>query len=264
MDLRDVNAAPISWRESGSGEAVIFLHAMVTSRAGWDPQLQTLSADFRCIAWDMPGYGHSTPAPRDAGFDHVLATLVRFVTHTLGISRAHFVGLSVGGMILQHLAARHPDLTRSIAILGSSPKFGFSGDSSGAEFLSWVQEGLNAGPQARFSENMIRAIVGPKADEAAIQMAMAAMNTATREGLEFAARLIAQHDALDLLPKITCPTLVMAGAQDAETPPAYAIAIADRIAGANLSIIPSAGHISNLEAADAVTARLRTFLSHSL
>ena len=151
----------------------------------------------------MPGYGRSTPAPRDAGFDHVLATLVRFVTHTLGISRAHFVGLSVGGMILQHLAARHPDLTRSIAILGSSPKFGFSGDSSGAEFLSWVQEGLNAGPQARFSENMIRAIVGPKADEAAIQMAMAAMNTATREGLEFAARLIAQHDALDLLPKIT-------------------------------------------------------------
>ena len=257
MAHRDVDAAPISWRESGSGEAVIFLHSMVTSRAGWDPQLQALSADFRCIAWDMPGYGSSVAASKDAGFDAVLDTLVRFVTHTLGISRAHFVGLSVGGMILQHLAARHPDLTRSISILDSSPKFGFSGDSSGAEFLSWVQEGLNARPQARFSEDMIRAIVGPSADEAAIQIAIAAISTATRKGLEFAARLIAQHDALDLLSKITCPTLVMAGAQDAETPPAYARAIAERIAGANLSIIPDAGHISNLEAADAVTARLR-------
>ena len=182
MDFRDINATPIGWREQGTGEPVIFLHAMVTSRQGWGPQLQALSAEFRCIAWDMPGFGGSTPAPQEAGFDAVLATLVQFVTQTLGLSRAHFVGLSVGGMILQHLAARHPELTRSITILDSSPKFGFGSDSSGAEFLTWVQAELDAAPQASFCENMIRAIVGPVAGETVIQTAMIAMDIATRDG----------------------------------------------------------------------------------
>jgi len=262
--FRDMDVTPISWRECGAGEAVIFLHAMVTSRTGWDPQMQVLSKDYRCIAWDMPGFGGSAPAAKDAGFEEVLAVLVQFVTETLGLTQAHFVGLSVGGMILQQLAARHPALVRSIAMLDCSPKFGFGGDSNGPEFVAWAQAQLSSQSQADFSEGMIRAITGPDASEPAIQSAITAMGRATREGLEFAARLIAGHDALDQLPRIACPTLVMAGAQDRETPPAYAREIAARITDANLSIIPNAGHIANLEAPDAVTARLQTFLKHAL
>ena len=110
--FRNMDLTPISWRECGTGEAVIFLHAMVTSSAGWDPQMQVLSVDYRCIAWDMPGFGSSTPAAKNAGFDEILQALVRFVTETLGLTKAHFVGLSVGGMMLQQLAARHPALAR--------------------------------------------------------------------------------------------------------------------------------------------------------
>lgn len=263
-DFLDRDDAPVGWRECGAGEPVIFLHAMVTSRSGWDPQLRALGASFRCIAWDMPGYGTSAPAPDDAGMEHALARLGRFVSGTLGLSSAHFVGLSVGGMILQHLAARNPALVRSIAVLDCSPRFGFGGGGTGAEFEAWVAGELDARRIEDFSHGMVRAIVGPQATPAAIAAADQAMGRASRKGLEFATRLIARHDALDLLPAITCPTLAMAGAQDAETPPAYAREIAVRIPGANLSIIPGAGHISNLEAPEAVTARLHTFLTHGL
>mgnify|MGYP003382609584 CR=1 FL=1 len=262
--LSDLDVAPISWRECGAGAPVVFLHAMVTSRTGWDPQIRALSDTYRCIAWDMPGFGSSAPLPADAGFDAVLATLTGFVTQTLGLARAHFVGLSVGGMILQQLAARHPDLVQSIAMLDCSPRFGFGGDGDGAPFLAWVRSELATKGQAAFSEAMIRAIVGPNTGEAVIQEAIAAMARATPAGLDLAARLIAAHDALDMLPQIRCPALAMAGAQDGETPPAYAREIARLIPNSNLSVIPDAGHIANLEAADAVTARLRVFLQHGL
>mgnify|MGYP000857397303 CR=1 FL=1 len=261
---RDFDAAPISWRECGAGAPVIFLHAMVTSRTGWGPQMLALSDTYRCIAWDMPGFGASTPSEPDAGFDQVLAALTGFVTQTLGLARAHFVGLSVGGMILQQLAARHPDLVQSITMLDCSPRFGFGGDSDGAPFLAWVRTEMGAKGQAAFSEAMIRAIVAPNTGEAVIQEAVAAMARAKPAGLDLAARLIAAHDALDVLPQIRCPALAMAGAQDGETPPAYAREIARLIPNGNLSVIPGAGHIANLEAADAVTARLRVFLQHGL
>jgi pimeloyl-ACP methyl ester carboxylesterase len=237
---------------------------MVTSRAGWAPQMQALSDRYRCIAWDMPGFGASAPLAPDAGFDDVLAALVTFVTRTLGLTRAHFVGLSVGGMILQQLAARRPDLVQSIAMLDCSPRFGFGGDGDSAPFLAWVRSEMTAKGQAAFSEAMIRAIVAPDASEPVIQAAISAMARATPAGLDLAARLIAAHDALAVLPQIRCPALAMAGADDGETPPAYAREIARLIPNGNLSVIPNAGHIANLEAADAVTARLRVFLQHGL
>lgn len=261
---KNIDRTPIAWREMGQGEAVIFLHAMVTSRTGWEPQMTALSSDYRCIAWDMPGFGSSTPPENNAGFDEVLAALVAFVTGTLGIERAHFVGLSVGGMILQQFAAKHPKLVSSITMMDCSPKFGFGGGMTGGEFEALMADQLDGTSLPQFCESMIRAIVGPQAPESAIQAALGSMTRASREGLEYAARLIARHDALDQLPLIACPVLVMAGAEDGETPPAYAREIANRIPGANLSIIPNAGHIANLEAAEAVTERLRVFLTHAL
>lgn len=267
MRFTDVEADPISWREAGSGVPVIFLHAMVTSARGWDPQLAALSPEFRAIAWNMPGYGASPAAVGEMDFAAMVALLAEFVTGTLGLQSAHFVGLSVGGMLAQHLAATRPELTRSITVLDASPKFGFGGDGSGGApqaFLDWVDAELRAKPLAAFNADMIRAITAPGTPEPVIAAAETAMDEAKRPGLELAARLIAQHDALDLLGQIRCPALIMAGAEDAETPPAYARAIAAAIPGANLSIIPKAGHIANLEASDAVNARLLTFLRFGL
>ena len=105
----------IAWEECGTAKkgAIIFLHAMAGSATAWDPQMKAFASDYRCIAWDMPGFGESADAPDNADMDWVVKSLAHFVSHTLGLGEAHFVGLSVGGMILQHFAAAHPDLVQS-------------------------------------------------------------------------------------------------------------------------------------------------------
>ena len=257
----------IAWEECGTAKKgnIIFLHAMAGSATAWDPQMEALASDYRCIAWDMPGFGGSADAPDNADMNWVVKTLAHFVTHTLGLEKAHFVGLSVGGMILQHFAQAFPSLTQSIAILDSSPKFGFDGDADPKAFAETILADLGSGitPSA-FSDGMIRAIVGPDCSEDIKLAAIASMSRARLNGLALTTRLIADHDAIDKLPAFACPTLAMAGSLDAETPPAYAYAIASLIPNASLTIIPNAGHIVNLENPDSVTARLKFFLEHAL
>ncbi len=259
--------AQISWKEAGdtANPALVFLHAMAGSATAWSPQIDIFSDSYRCIAWDMPGFGGSDDAPEGADMDWTVETLKKFITDTLGLQSAHFVGLSVGGMILQHFAATHPDLVDSAAILDSSPKFGYGGDVDPIAFADSILADLNSGTSpAKFSDGMIRAIVGPDCPEEIKVETITSMSRARTNGLALTTRLIADHDALDKLANITCPTLAMAGAQDAETPPAYAYAIAQMIPGASATIIPNAGHIVNLENHAPVTARLRFFLDHGL
>lgn len=236
---------PIAWKEAENvgnspHDTVIFLHAMAGSATAWAPQMAAFSGTYRCVAWDMNGFGDSADPAEDLDMKGVVSALAGFVTDQLGLVTAHFVGLSVGGMILQHFAAAHPDLTKSIAILDSSPKFGFGGDMKPAAFADPILMDLKAGTTAaEFSNGMIRAIVGPDCSEAIKLDCIAAMSRARLSGLALTTRLIADHDALDGLSKITCPTLVMAGEEDAETPPAYAYEIARRIPKASATIIPA-------------------------
>jgi pimeloyl-ACP methyl ester carboxylesterase len=85
----------------------------------------------------------------------------------------------------------------------------------------------------------------------------AAMARVPAAGLRAAIACIVTHDTRDRLAEITAPTLVAVGALDAETPPSYARTLADGIAGAQLHVIPGAGHLLNAEAADAVNGLLR-------
>jgi pimeloyl-ACP methyl ester carboxylesterase len=259
---RDVDERPIAWREAGQGPPVILLHAMAGSRTAWEPQMAALSASFRCIAWDMPGFGASAPPRAGAFMDDVVAALATFTLGPLGLQSAHFVGLSVGGMILQHFGARHPALVRSLTIMDTSPKFAFGGSGSPEGFLGPIVEGFEKGTSiAAFSEGMVRAIVGPRCPEAVKREAIASMARGTVAGMELAARLIAYHDGLAALARIKAPVLAIAGEADAETPVAYARHIAENVQNGELFVVPDAGHIANLENPAAVNERLLAFLS---
>ncbi len=59
--LVDVDERPVAWREAGSGDVVLFLHGIGHSRIAWDRQLEDLSDRWRCVAWDLPGFGASEP-----------------------------------------------------------------------------------------------------------------------------------------------------------------------------------------------------------
>jgi pimeloyl-ACP methyl ester carboxylesterase len=257
---RDVDAAPVAWREAGAGPAVLFLHGLGMTRTGFDPQLAALADRFRCVAWDMPGYGAS-PAPDGPLTFPGLAAAVDGLLDALGVDAAHLVGLSLGGMVALHTALEHPHRVRSLALLDSSPAFGLDGtqpDTWRRARLAPLDEGVTP---AAMAEPVLRSIMAPDVADDVLATAVASMARIPSDGLRAAVECLPTHDVRARLGDIHVPTLVVVGERDEETPPAYAQALADGISGAALSIVPGAGHISNLEAPAAVNALLGSHLA---
>ena len=249
----------MAWREAGSGSLVLFLGGLGMTRIGFDPQLAALASGYRCVAWDMPGYGAS-PLPAEGLSFTLLADAAAGLIETLGEARAHVAGLSMGGQVALHTALRHPGRVRSLALLDSSPAFGLDGTDPEA----WKRlrlDRLDAGETpASMAEPVLRSVMAPDADDRAVAAAVASMSRISAAGLRAAIECVPSHDVQARLGEIAAPTLVLVGERDEETPLPYAEALAAGIAGARLQIIPAAGHISNLEEPEAVNIALREHL----
>ena len=104
-------------------DTIVFLHGLGTTRTGWEPQLEDLSDTWRCVAWDMPGYGASQPLTEPLSFA-ALGDSVATLLDQLRVETAHLVGLSFGGMHALHAALRHPGRVSSLTLADTSPAFG--------------------------------------------------------------------------------------------------------------------------------------------
>lgn len=252
--IRDVDAAPVAWREAGEGPLVLFLHGLGMSRTGWDAQLAGLADRWRCVAWDMPGYGASPPLD---GFSLVAAAgAAAGLVERLG-GPAHVVGLSMGGMVALQLALRHPGAVRSLALCDTSPAFGLDGTDPDAWRVARLAP-LDAGARVEdFAEPVLRGVMAPDADPAAIRAAVDSMLRVPVAGLRQAIAALPDHDVRARLGEIAARTLVVVGELDEETPPAYAEALARGIPGARLERLAGVGHYTPLEAPAALNALLR-------
>lgn len=251
----DRDAYPIAWREAGDGPVALFLHGLGGSRTSWDDQLLALGRLRRCIAWDMPGYGAS--AGTVTSLEQV-ADAAAALLDTLGADRADVVGLSLGGMVAQHLAIRHPGRIRTLALLDTSPAFGLDGTTTAEGWLHDRLAPLDAGRSvADIADRVITAIAGPHCPAPALAQAIASMRRIPDAGLRAACHALVRHDVRELLGSIGAPTLVLVGELDEETPPTYAKHIASAVPGASLDVIPGAGHLVNAECPGPVNARLR-------
>lgn len=251
----DVLHPPFAWREQGEGPVVLLLHGLGGSRISWEPQMGALGPR-RTVAWDLPGYGESEPLTDDPLTWPAVADAAARCIDALGAERAHVVGISMGGMIAQHLAARHPQRVWSLSLLSSSPAFGLDGTSPTewtARRLAPLDDGLRPGD---YAERVIRALAAPGTDDAVIESQCAAMARIEPDALRRSIALVASHDARGVHHLITAPTLVLVGADDVETPVDYSNQLAARITGATVQVVPGAGHLLNAEAPASVNRLL--------
>ena len=262
-DVIDRDEQPIAWREAGpaDGDVVVFLHGLGATRTSWDLQLAELADRWRCVAWDMPGYGAS-PSPGGPLTFEFIADAAAGLLDTLGSATAHLVGLSFGGMHALHTALRHPDRVRSLSLVDSSPAFGLDGETTREGWIAARLEAIDGGASVRdISPLVLAAISGPGFGGADLDHAIASMNRISEDGLRAAVHLLPDHDVLDRLSTIDVPTLVVVGELDEETPPAYAAALATGIPGTRRhEVIPGVGHLTPLEAPATFNPILRSFL----
>ena len=176
----------------------------------------------------------------------------------LGNGPVDVVGLSFGGMVAQHLTLDHPDLVRTLALLDTSPAFGLDGVTTPETWLaSRIDAIRDPDPSAPGIEAVVAGLVGREASPEVRSTMVESMRAVPAATLEAACRALVDHDTRERLSRITAPVLVMVGEEDTETPPSYAEEIAARITGAELVVVPGAGHLLNLENPDAVNDRLR-------
>lgn len=258
----DVEGERFAWREAGHGDLVVLLHGLGGSRISWEPQLAGLSADRRVAAWDLPGYGASAPLPaKDVTFPALAHAAADWIAVLDGGS-AHVVGISMGAMIAQYLAAWHPHSVRSLTLLATSPAFGLDGTSP-QKWQAARLAPLAAGQQpADFADRVLRGLAGPNIDEAVLDGQRRAMARISAPALQRSIECLITHDSRPVLAGIAAPTLVMVGELDEETPSAYARILADGIPNAWLQTVPNAGHLLNAEAPEVVNAAITRHIRH--
>jgi 3-oxoadipate enol-lactonase len=247
MPFASNGTAKLYWESSGEGPPVLLIAGQGMTVDGWWATLPILARSFRVIAFDNRDTGRSSRVPSPYSVAQMADDAVA-VLASAGEERAHVYGISLGSLVAQEVALRHPDRVRAL-VLGASSAGGFAA--------------YKPSPSSFAQTFLVRAgTMGPEeAEWAAVPYTYSERTRrlhAQRIGTDIAHRVnslpeplgyihqavaVATHDAYDRLNQLAVPTLVVHGEQDVFIPPANAIVLAERIPGSQLHLWPDAGHM---------------------
>lgn len=271
MPLVEVNGAQLNVEDTEppvgrpDAPAVVLTHGLLFSGRMFDAQVDRLASRYRCVTIDFRGQGRSPAAKRGYDMD-TLADDTAAVIEELALGKVHFVGLSMGGFVGMRLAARRPELIRSLSLLDTSAGPEDPDKVSRYRLLAKVYGILGMGPV----QSQVKPIMfGPTflADpqgELQVEAWMRELKAVQRSGMKKA--IYGVTDREPILPElgaIAAPTLVVVGADDVATPVDKAETIAAAIAGSRLEIVPDAGHSSTIEQPDALSDLLEAFIDQN-
>jgi 3-oxoadipate enol-lactonase len=249
----------VAWRECGSGNPVVFLHGLGGTRTSWGPQLRQLGDHFRCIAWDMPGYGDSDPLT-PLTYSGIAQRLIDLVD-LLGAEQVDLVGLSFGGMHALHTALGFPDRIRRMVLADTSPAFGMDGTTR----EDWTRSRLapiDAGGVPADGADRVIDMITAVTLTGQIRAEMAESFThISADGFRAAVHCLPDNDVRADLHRIEQPTLVVVGELDEEKPVSYAQVLHDGLANSRLHVIDGVGHLSPAEAPDRFNDVVTDFLT---
>ena len=228
-----------------------------TSGAMWDPQVAALTEHVRLVRYDHRGHGRS-PVPDGPYSLAELGADLLALMDALQLDQVHLGGLSLGGMVAMWVAANAPDRVDRLALLCTSAKLG------PPEIWTQRIEAVRAGGMDAISEMVIGRWFTPAfvaANPSVVASVRKGLLDTPAAGYAGCCAAIQAMDLLPDLPRITAPTLVIAGTEDVPTPPEHARQIASLIPGARVEVIEGASHLANLSHVDTVTALLVSFLT---
>ena len=263
MPTATANGIDLNYVESGQGShSVVFSHGLLLDHHMFEAQRQALQNRYRVIAYDHRGQGDSAPAAGGYDMDSLTEDAVDLIRAT-GSVPCHFIGLSMGGFVGMRLAARYPELVRSLTLLNTSAM-----PESLAQRLRYrAMQAVVAlsGPGPLLSQ-VLPVMFGASfrndpARRAELERWVHHVRSLPRRIVGPVGGVIGRAAIIDELKYIRCPTLVLTGDEDHTTPPAQAERIVSQIAGARLVRLTNCGHSSAIEAPEAVNRAIAEFLA---
>jgi len=266
LDVRDTRLAV---HTAGSGLPVVLLHAFPLDHRMWERQA-LLADSLRLIVPDLRGFGASGSVPSSmADFADDVAAILDALHIELP---AVVCGVSMGGYVAQHVAARHADRVAAVVLVDTRLEADTPEARSNRVELAGKVGRLG---QSILADAMLpRLLAAPRRDADAAAVARHTENQALLRGMierqtvpTIQAALASLGDRPDMLAamqEVAAPALLVVGAEDQITPPAC-LELAEReMPDAKLLIVPGAGHLVPLEAPEVFNRALLEFLAESL
>ena len=233
-----VNGARIWYKETGEGILWYRFHGSGFGHFNFATATPILSKNFRCIVFDMRGYGQSE-RPFQRYNMEVWADDVAGLMDHLRLRSAHIHGTSMGGMVAQQFAAKYPDRTERLVINCSTAKLDYAGILT---FRGWIDIAERLGMGSRTLAELIaiqalsRRFLDTSEGRRAVDMIQHILQDSNRVDIfKLACQAMIDMDLRPLLPKIIAPTLIIGGDEDMMTPWKQARAAPVRITWRNIS-----------------------------
>ena len=251
-----------SVRAPRSGKAprhtAVLAHALGCDMDMWDELANTLAADCRVISYDQRGHG-SSDAPAGAYAMAELADDAARLLRELDSGPVVWIGLSMGGMVGQELALRHPSLVAALVVANSTSAYPEPARAMWQDRIATVREqGIEAIADAvmgRYFHDGYRV-----AHSATVARFRRRLVTTGADGYMACCAAVAGVDTGARLAQIDVPTLVIAGELDAGTPLPMSEAIAGQVQNGRLEVIPGASHLSAIEQPERFAALVTEFM----
>lgn len=242
----------------GGGDAVLMIHGLGGTSNTWTALLPAFQR-FQRLRFDLPGSGRSNRVEGALSIDRFVQAALR-VLDAGGAERAHMVGHSLGTTIALHLAARHPERVRSLALFGP---------------VLAPPDPARVAIRTRGEQARTEGVAGMQAiADALVQVATSAETKAKRftavafvreslmrqdpEGYGRTCEALAAAEPADAA-RIRCPTLLVTGDEDVVAPPQSARGVAEKIAGSRLEVVRGCGHWAPVEKPEECIELLRRF-----
>jgi 3-oxoadipate enol-lactonase len=241
---------------AGEGPPLVLVHGLGGTGNVWQPHMAALSRRFKVYRPDLRGSGRSS-LPASVSVASLVADLMAILEHE-HIERASFAGHSFGALVLQHLAALHPTRVAKLVLVGPVKAPADAGRKGARDRAATVRaEGMVA-----VADTIAGFATSPTTRESKPAVMALVREFLMRQNVEGYARTceaLAAAEDPDLS-HIACPTLIIAGADDAVAPLAVANRLQGEIAASVVEVIEQCGHWTSIEQPERVTAALDRFL----
>ena len=265
IDGRDAN-----YVDAGEGPALIFVHGLGAAWQSWLENIPEFARDHRVVAMDLPGFGCSDLPEHDISIEHYADWAFRLLDE-LGIERGTIVGNSMGGFIAADMAIREPERVQRLALVSAAVfwqeyrraqplvELARRSDAIVARAMTRVTDDVAARPRLRSWALATAGFRYPHLIEK--QLAHELVRSARRtDGYLPALEALADFPLEEELPKISCPALIVWGAQDTLVPVKDAKRLEALIPDSRRVVFERTGHVAMLERPERFNKLLREFL----